>query len=80
MCTLDASPSSFSSVDFELQRIREADLPATGDPAARIQRMYQDVLAEEEAIRAEDALAADLREIRAAVLPTTGNPQDILDR
>ena len=31
-------------------------------------------------MRAEDALAADLREARPAILPTTEDPQDILDR
>ena len=75
-----ASSSSFTSVDFELRRIREADLPVTGDPAEVIQRMYQELRAEEEAIRAEQAVFADLREARAAVLPTTGNPQDIVNR
>ena len=75
-----ASSSSFTSVDFELRRIREADLPVTGDPAEVIQRMSQELRAEEEAIRAEQAVFADLREARAAVLPTTGNPQDIVNR
>ena len=76
----DSSPVAVVPVDFELQRIREADLPATGDPAVLIRRMYQEMLAEEAAMRAEDAVAADLREARSAILPTTGDPQDILDR